>query len=193
MPSTQNNTNKRPHNDIVDGRDRQGGALHKKAKHDTTTTATTTTTPTTNNNTNTAKLSLSKKNKLKSLLQRSKQQHNNQKSTSTDNNTNAMKSKDMVKSAGSKQLVKKDSAKDFVKSSKLNTTAATTSSAPLSLSKLQQSMAAKLSGAHFRWINEVLYTRRGDESLELFQQNPEYYQIVGLLSSIDVINLDSLF
>ena len=37
---------------------------------------------------------------------------------------------------------------------------------------------AKLTGSKFRWINEKLYTTSGKESFDLFQKNPEYFEIV---------------
>lgn len=36
-------------------------------------------------------------------------------------------------------------------------------------------MKEKLSGARFRWLNEQLYTTKGDESFKLFQEKPELF------------------
>ncbi|CDH53960.1 methyltransferase domain containing protein [Lichtheimia corymbifera JMRC:FSU:9682] len=43
------------------------------------------------------------------------------------------------------------------------------------LTALQQKMKEKLSGARFRWLNEQLYTTKGDESFKLFQEKPELF------------------
>ncbi|KAJ1972775.1 25S rRNA (adenine645-N1)-methyltransferase [Dimargaris xerosporica] len=48
-------------------------------------------------------------------------------------------------------------------------------SASGSMSKLQAKMASKLRGARFRWINEQLYTTRGEDAFELFQSQPEIF------------------
>ncbi|KAI9025774.1 methyltransferase-domain-containing protein [Phycomyces nitens] len=43
------------------------------------------------------------------------------------------------------------------------------------LTALQIKMKEKLSGARFRWLNEQLYTTKGDEAYELFQEKPELF------------------
>ncbi|KAI9255319.1 methyltransferase-domain-containing protein [Sporodiniella umbellata] len=43
------------------------------------------------------------------------------------------------------------------------------------LTALQKKMKAKLSGARFRWLNEMLYTTVGKQSFELFQDKPELF------------------
>ena len=42
--------------------------------------------------------------------------------------------------------------------------------------KIQEKMKAQLSGSRFRWLNELLYTRTGQEAFELFQQQPDMFQ-----------------
>jgi len=39
-----------------------------------------------------------------------------------------------------------------------------------------QSFKEKLQGGKFRWLNEVLYTRSGDEAMILLRDNPELYR-----------------
>ncbi|KAI8102669.1 hypothetical protein M9434_005468 [Picochlorum sp. BPE23] len=39
-----------------------------------------------------------------------------------------------------------------------------------------QSFKEKLQGSKFRWLNEVLYTRSGDEAMVLLRENPELYR-----------------
>lgn len=172
MPSSM--TNKRPH-ESEDHASKD--TVTKKAKHDA----------------NTNKLSGSKKNKLKHLLQRSKDKQVGgkveEKNGSKDNGKQVGK-KDGVKNVNNKNG-SQPSTKSAIQSKPITpttTTTTNTANTTSTLSKLQQSMAAKLSGAHFRWINEVLYTRRGDESLELFQKNPEYYKIVRVLLSSFIQN-----
>lgn len=48
--------------------------------------------------------------------------------------------------------------------------------------------ADKLSGSKFRWINEKLYTITGKEAYSLFQQNPEYFEIVCFLFLVRYID-----
>ncbi|KAI7862950.1 methyltransferase-domain-containing protein, partial [Spinellus fusiger] len=43
------------------------------------------------------------------------------------------------------------------------------------LTPLQAKMKEKLSGARFRWLNEKLYTTKGGEAYELFQEKPELF------------------
>lgn len=43
------------------------------------------------------------------------------------------------------------------------------------LTPLQQKMAAKLSGARFRWINEKLYTSTGNDALKLISEKPDMF------------------
>ncbi|ODV88731.1 hypothetical protein CANCADRAFT_19455, partial [Tortispora caseinolytica NRRL Y-17796] len=43
------------------------------------------------------------------------------------------------------------------------------------LTPLQEKMAAKLSGARFRWINEQLYTCSSEKAMELLKEDPEMY------------------
>ncbi|KAL0089283.1 methyltransferase-domain-containing protein [Phycomyces blakesleeanus] len=43
------------------------------------------------------------------------------------------------------------------------------------LTALQLKMKEKLSGARFRWLNEKLYTTKGDEAYGLFQEKPELF------------------
>ena len=42
-------------------------------------------------------------------------------------------------------------------------------------SGLLEQMRAKLSGGHFRWLNEQLYTTTGDAALEFMTQNPSHF------------------
>ncbi|KAJ3284089.1 25S rRNA (adenine645-N1)-methyltransferase [Borealophlyctis nickersoniae] len=51
------------------------------------------------------------------------------------------------------------------------------SSAPSSLSTLQQQMQKKLAGAKFRWINEILYTKESNEAVQIFGEKPEMFDI----------------
>eukprot|EP00753_Platysulcus_tardus_P022719 PLAT9935.1.p1 GENE.PLAT9935.1~~PLAT9935.1.p1 ORF type:complete len:377 (-),score=146.73 PLAT9935.1:156-1286(-) len=44
------------------------------------------------------------------------------------------------------------------------------------LSPLQLAMRRKLMGGRFRWINEQLYTMRGDSALQLFTEEPELFE-----------------
>lgn len=44
------------------------------------------------------------------------------------------------------------------------------------LTPLQQKMAAKLSGARFRWINERLYTTTGADALKLISDKPDMFE-----------------
>jgi len=44
------------------------------------------------------------------------------------------------------------------------------------LSALQQKMSAKLAGAHFRWLNEKLYTCSSSDAWEFFQSHPEEFR-----------------
>ncbi|KAJ1502394.1 25S rRNA (adenine645-N1)-methyltransferase, partial [Coelomomyces lativittatus] len=46
-----------------------------------------------------------------------------------------------------------------------------------SLTPLQQSMASKLKGAQFRWLNEQLYTLDSDAALKLIQSDPALFDI----------------
>lgn len=43
-----------------------------------------------------------------------------------------------------------------------------------------QKAQTKLDGAHFRWINEQLYTTTGDAALKLFTKQPELFHEVML-------------
>lgn len=43
------------------------------------------------------------------------------------------------------------------------------------LTPMQRKMLAKLSGAHFRWINERLYTTTGSDALALVQARPDLF------------------
>ncbi|BFZ54941.1 25S rRNA (adenine645-N1)-methyltransferase [Savitreella phatthalungensis] len=43
------------------------------------------------------------------------------------------------------------------------------------LTPMQRKMVSRLSGAHFRWINEQLYTTRGSEALALVRDRPEVF------------------
>ncbi|KAI8141997.1 methyltransferase-domain-containing protein, partial [Fennellomyces sp. T-0311] len=43
------------------------------------------------------------------------------------------------------------------------------------LTPMQQKMKEKLSGARFRWLNEQLYTTKGNESFTLFKEKPELF------------------
>ena len=43
--------------------------------------------------------------------------------------------------------------------------------------KLHQKMASKIDGARFRWINEQLYTVTGDEAKEMFDKDPNLFQV----------------
>ena len=42
-------------------------------------------------------------------------------------------------------------------------------------SGLQQEFSAKLKGAHFRWLNEQLYTTKGSTAFEMFQDDPDLF------------------
>ena len=44
-------------------------------------------------------------------------------------------------------------------------------------SGLQQEFSAKLKGAQFRWLNEQLYTTRGGQSFEMFQDDPDLFHV----------------
>ena len=44
-------------------------------------------------------------------------------------------------------------------------------------SALQRKMAAQLAGAHFRRINEELYTTPSAEAVELFRKQPEFFEL----------------
>jgi hypothetical protein len=48
---------------------------------------------------------------------------------------------------------------------------------PSALSKMQQKMQKKLAGSKFRWINEQLYTTESQNSFQMFQQQPELFEI----------------
>ena len=43
--------------------------------------------------------------------------------------------------------------------------------------KLQRKLSSKMSGARFRWINEQLYTKTGEEALEMFEQDPSLFGV----------------
>jgi len=43
--------------------------------------------------------------------------------------------------------------------------------------KLQRKLTSKISGARFRWINEQLYTKTGEEALEMFEQEPSLFDV----------------
>eukprot|EP01116_Phalansterium_solitarium_P002864 TRINITY_DN1317_c1_g1_i2.p1 TRINITY_DN1317_c1_g1~~TRINITY_DN1317_c1_g1_i2.p1 ORF type:complete len:392 (-),score=95.52 TRINITY_DN1317_c1_g1_i2:293-1408(-) len=45
------------------------------------------------------------------------------------------------------------------------------------LSSLQRAMAERLAGGKFRWLNEQLYTTPSTHSFELFQQQPELFEL----------------
>jgi hypothetical protein len=45
------------------------------------------------------------------------------------------------------------------------------------LSQLQQKMQKKLQGSQFRWINEQLYTTESTKSFDLFQKQPELFDL----------------
>lgn len=45
----------------------------------------------------------------------------------------------------------------------------------VTLTPLQQKMQQKLSGARFRWINELLYTSESQKALSVFQSQPEVF------------------
>lgn len=53
-------------------------------------------------------------------------------------------------------------------------------SKPTKLSELQQKFQKKLEGARFRTINERLYTCRGEEAFQEFQQNSNLFHLVSL-------------
>ena len=55
------------------------------------------------------------------------------------------------------------------------------------LTPLQQKMKEKLSGARFRWLNEQLYTTKGDESFSLFKEKPELFDEVCLICIRSVV------
>jgi hypothetical protein len=79
---------------------------------------------------------------------------------------------------------------------------ASSASAPLSqsnrsnsqtstLSVLQQKFQKKLEGARFRTINERLYTCRGEEAFQEFQQNSNLFHLVSLPLAMDSSAHDS--
>lgn len=43
--------------------------------------------------------------------------------------------------------------------------------------KLHRKMATKMDGARFRWINEQLYTIRGEKAKEMFDKDPELFDV----------------
>ncbi len=43
--------------------------------------------------------------------------------------------------------------------------------------KLQKKITSKISGARFRWINEQLYTSKGDEALNMFEQDRTLFDV----------------
>jgi SAM-dependent methyltransferase len=55
------------------------------------------------------------------------------------------------------------------------------------LSTLQRTMARKLAGAEFRWLNEKLYTTPSQESFSLFQSRPDMFHAyhVGFRSQVE--------
>ncbi|XP_019171611.1 PREDICTED: ribosomal RNA-processing protein 8-like [Ipomoea nil] len=57
-----------------------------------------------------------------------------------------------------------------------------TISKPNKTSSFIDKMKARLSGGHFRMINEKLYTCSGDEALNYFKQDPQLFSVVSLLS-----------
>ncbi|ORZ00471.1 methyltransferase-domain-containing protein, partial [Syncephalastrum racemosum] len=62
------------------------------------------------------------------------------------------------------------------KETKQPKSAATATSDGAKLTPLQQKMKEKLSGARFRWLNEQLYTTKGDEAFKLFTEQPELFE-----------------
>ncbi len=46
-----------------------------------------------------------------------------------------------------------------------------------SVSKFQLKIQKKLAGSKFRWINEQLYTTQSEKSFELFQQQPDLFDV----------------
>lgn len=96
------------------------------------------------------------------------------------------------------QLLKKNASgtqqqqqqqKSTSKESPSSTAPKTVSKPGTKLTALQQKMKEKLSGARFRWLNEQLYTTKGDESFKLFQEKPELFDEVShLLLSCSLSN-----
>jgi len=43
---------------------------------------------------------------------------------------------------------------------------------------MMNKMKTQLSGAKFRWINEQLYTEPSQKSFEIFQEDPNLFEIV---------------
>ncbi|KAI9479595.1 methyltransferase-domain-containing protein [Zychaea mexicana] len=78
------------------------------------------------------------------------------------------KSKQQHQKPGKKQTEKPSGANAPATTAKSNTGA--------KLTPLQQKMKEKLSGARFRWLNEQLYTTKGDESFKLFKEKPELFE-----------------
>jgi len=71
-------------------------------------------------------------------------------------------------------------------------TTSSSTSGPV-LSALQAKMKARLEGARFRDINEMLYTSRGDHALTTFKQEPELFEAVRFVCICAFDFLFSLF
>ncbi|KAL1928055.1 hypothetical protein VTP01DRAFT_2971 [Rhizomucor pusillus] len=98
--------------------------------------------------------------KLQELLsKKNSSNNNNSSSSSSDNNNNS--SAASTAAAAKQQQPAKTAAKNAEKPSKLTA--------------LQQKMKDKLSGARFRWLNEQLYTTRGNEAYKIFNEKPELF------------------
>lgn len=89
--------------------------------------------------------------------------------------------------SGTQQQQQKSTSEE---SSSSSTAPKTVSKPGTKLTALQQKMKEKLSGARFRWLNEQLYTTKGDESFKLFQEKPELFDEVShLLLSCSFVTL----
>lgn len=53
----------------------------------------------------------------------------------------------------------------------------TTASTDKLKDRLQKRLTSKISGARFRYINEQLYTKTGEEALEMFEQDPALFDV----------------
>ena len=120
---------------------------------------------------------LEKKQKLKNLLQKKKQKNEIVTKSTIPLENNSIKVLDgrtrvsPSNTAEQELVVDKVVPEEVVENSKI---------APkptLKLSKLQQEHEARLESSKFRWLNETLYTKPSQESFQLFQNNPELYDI----------------
>ncbi|CDS07495.1 hypothetical protein LRAMOSA01444 [Lichtheimia ramosa] len=85
------------------------------------------------------------------------------------------KLQELLKKNASGTQQQQQQQKSTSKESPSSTAPKTVSKPGTKLTALQQKMKEKLSGARFRWLNEQLYTTKGDESFKLFQEKPELF------------------